>query len=150
MVLCWIALPVFAFLGLFSLKYRQLTKDSLECLFKTLTLRKCSSGLDDRIKANITGKLMTKSPASAKFFYNNYKLISVIILIVMIVATYFTSVGIYNYVKYGNCNGSDSSEFCIIGAANPFAANEVKYDSVEACLAENPNLTSEECAERCN
>jgi len=56
--LCWIALPIFAVLGIFSAKYRKLTIESLECLFKTATFQKCKSGLDDRIKSQITGKLL--------------------------------------------------------------------------------------------
>ena len=113
MVLCFLALPIFAILGIFSIKYRKLTLDALECLFKTATLRKCESGLDDKIKSDLTGKVLKLSPKTAKFFYKHYKIISWIILIIFIWSLYGTSVGMYNYYKHGNCNGENSDEFCI-------------------------------------
>ncbi|MBU0907801.1 MAG: DsbA family protein [Nanoarchaeota archaeon] len=114
MVLCWIALPVFAVLAIFSARYRRLTVESLECLFRTATLQKCQSGLDDRMKSQITGKLLRFSPASARFFYKHYKIISFVLLIVFIWSTYISAVAIYNYIEYGNCNGPDSDGFCIL------------------------------------
>lgn len=120
MVLCWIALPILAILGIFSAKYRKLTAESFDCLFRGITFRKCRSNLDERIKSDITGKLMKRSPTAAKWFYRNYKIIGVIILIIMILSLYFTVTGVYNYVKYGNCNGKDSDGFCIIGTVKDF------------------------------
>lgn len=117
MVLCWIALPVFLFLGLFSVKYRRLARESLECFWRTATLRPCQSSLDERLRSDITGKLMTQTPHLARFFYHHYKLVSVIFLILMLASTYFTGVGVYNYITYGNCNGADSTAFCVINAA---------------------------------
>ncbi len=114
MVLCLIALPIFAILGIFSVKYRRLVVESLECLFKTVTFQKCKSGLDDRIKSQITGKMLKFSPSAARFFYANYKIISLILLIVFIWSGWVGGVAIYNYVVYGNCNGPDSDKFCIL------------------------------------
>jgi len=120
MVLCLLALPVFAILGIFSLKYRRLTGDALHCLFRTVTLRKCESGLDDRIRASISGMFMKFSAPLGRFFYRYYKIISFIILLAFIASTYFSAVGVYNYVKYGNCNGPASTDFCIF---DPTGAN---------------------------
>ncbi|HIH25228.1 DsbA family protein [Candidatus Woesearchaeota archaeon] len=120
MVLCILALPIFAILSIFSVKYRKLTKDSLECLFKTATLRKCQSGLDERIKSTITGKVMKKSPRTASFFYNNYKIFSFIILLLFLASLYYTGIGIYNYIEYGNCNGPENTGFCML---DPTGAN---------------------------
>ncbi|NCN99237.1 hypothetical protein COU62_00920 [Candidatus Pacearchaeota archaeon CG10_big_fil_rev_8_21_14_0_10_35_219] len=120
MVLCIIALPVFAILGLFSVKYRQLASESLDCMFRTVTFRRCQLGLDDRIKSDLTGKLMKRSPALARFFYNYYKLISWIVLVLFIWSAYATGVGLYNYYLYGNCNGPDSDGFCLL---NPTGSN---------------------------
>lgn len=58
MVLCIIALPIFVILSIFSAKYRKLTLESLDCILRTATFRKCRSGLDDRIKSSLTGKMM--------------------------------------------------------------------------------------------
>lgn len=114
MVLCWVALPVLAILGIFSAKYRKLTRESLECLFKSVTLQRCSSGLDDRIKSRISGMLLKVSPGSARFFYKYYKVVSFILLILFLWSLYVSAVGVYNYVEYGNCNGPDSDGFCIL------------------------------------
>jgi hypothetical protein len=126
MVLCWIALPVFAVLSIFSVRYRKLTLDALECLFKTVSLRKCESGLDDRIKADLTGRAMKLSPRVASLFYNHYKMISWIMVILMIGSTYLSSVGIYNYVNYGNCNGPASTGLCLF---DPTGANSKISDA---------------------
>src|SRR3989344_441504 len=101
MVLCLLALPVFAVLGIFSIKYRKLAADALECLFKTVTLRKCKSGLDERIKASMTGKAFQVSPKMAGLIYNHYKMISWIILMIFLWSAYASSAGVYNYIKYG-------------------------------------------------
>lgn len=113
MVLCLLALPIFAILGIFSIKYRKLTLDALECLFKTITLKKCESGLDDRIKSGVTGTILKYSPKTAKIVYRNYKIFSWIILILFLWSFYVSSVGIYNYINYGNCNGPESTGFCL-------------------------------------
>jgi hypothetical protein len=147
MVLCWIALPIFAILGIFSAKYRKLTKESLECLFKTATFRKCSSGLDDRIKSQISGKLLKFSPHSARFFYKHYKTISLILLIVFIWSTYVGAVGIYNYVEYGNCNGPDSDAFCILDPAGTNSATstcEIPRNVVEGGEVIFPKMNIDE------
>jgi len=114
MVLCWIALPVFAFLGIFSAKYRKLTKDAFECFYKTTTFRKCESGLDDKIRSDISGTFLKFSPKTAKFVYKNYKLLSWVFVIVLIWSSYVGAVGLYNYLNYGNCNGPTSNKFCLL------------------------------------
>ncbi len=113
MVLCLLALPVFALLSIFSIRYKKLTADALECLFKTIQLRKCESGLDDRIQADLTGKVLTLSPKVAQFFYNNYKIISWLIIVIFVWSMFTSIIGVYNYIQYGNCNGPESNDFCI-------------------------------------
>ena len=114
MVLCLIALPVFLVLGIFSIKYRKLAKDALHCLTRTVMLRKCESGLDDRIRSSITGKVLRFSPRAARLVYRHYKLLSWIMLALFIWSGYVSAVGIYNYVLYGNCNGPESTGFCLL------------------------------------
>ena len=127
MVLCLLALPLFAVLSIFSVKYRRLTRDALDCLFRTITIRKCKSGLDDRIKADVTGYFLKYSPSGAKFVYRNYEILSWIILIIFLWSFYISSVGIYNYINYGNCNGPESTGFCML---DPTGANS-KISEVE-------------------
>lgn len=113
MVLCLVALPVFAILGIFSVRYRRLTKGALACLFNTVTLRKCKSGLDDRIKAEVTGRVLSFSPRTAQWIYTHYKLLSWIIFMLFVASFVGSAMGIYNYIQYGNCNGPESVGFCV-------------------------------------
>ena len=114
MVLCLIALPIFAILGIFSVKYRKLANDSLHCIFHTITLRKCESGLDDRIKSNITGHMLKFSPSIAGFTYKHYQLFSWVIIILFLWSGYYSTIGGYNYWLYGNCNGPEETGFCLL------------------------------------
>jgi protein-disulfide isomerase len=118
MVICIIALPVFAILGLFSLRYRMLTAEAFRCLFKTVAFKPCDGGLDIRIKSKFTAKLMWW-PAFARFFYRYFTLLSWIFVVLMLVSAAFTGLGVYNYIRYGNCNGPDSSAFCIFNVVHP-------------------------------
>jgi len=117
MVLCLFALPIFLILGIFSVKYRKLAKDSLDCIFHTVTLRKCGSNLDERIKGEITSRIFKFSPKTAGFVYSNYKVFSWIIFILLIWSTYESAIGIHNYYYYGNCNGPESTGFCLFDPA---------------------------------
>lgn len=129
MALCLVALPVLAILGIFSIRYRKLAKDSLQCLFKTVTLRKCETGLDERIKSGITGNLLKYSPGTAKFVYRHYKLLSWIFIILLIWSAYEGSIGVYNYVQYGNCNGPESTNFCILDPTGEYTGtSELNID----------------------
>lgn len=156
MVLCWVALPIFAILSIFSVRYRRLTLDSLDCMFRTLTLRKCSSGLDDKIRSDITGTFLKISPKAAKFFYKNYKVISWIVLIVLLWSFYAGVSGIVNYAKYGNCNGPDSDGFCIFDPLGQLGEEDmdiladdlgVDREMVEGCVLNHTSL--EECSDHC-
>ena len=112
MVICIIALPVFAILGLFSLKYRLLAWEAFHCLFRTIAFKPCNTGLDLKIKSKFTAKLMWW-PVLARGFYKYFALLSWIFVVLMLVSAAFTGLGLYNYIKYGNCNGEQSSAFCI-------------------------------------
>jgi len=147
-MLCWIALPIFAILGIFSARYRKLTKESLDCMFRTFTLRKCRSGLDERIKSDVTGKLMRVSPTLARGFYKHYKVIAFIILIIFLWSAYVSAVSVYNYYKYGNCNGEEGG-FCILSGSEDLAKEKgIDREELERCIAENQH-SEEECIEHC-
>ena len=113
MVLCLVALPIFALLSIFSVRYRRLTLEAVDCLLRTVTLRKCRSGLDERIRASISGKLLKIWPGAARFTYRYYKALSWIIFILFTWSLVVSAAGIVNYVKYGNFNGPASTGFCL-------------------------------------
>lgn len=156
MVLCWVALPIFAILGIFSVRYRKLTLDSLDCILRTVTLRKCSSGLDDKIRSDVTGTFLKFSPRTARFFYRNYKIISWILVIIFLWSFYAGSVGLYNYAKYGNCNGPQSDGFCIFDPLGQLGDEEaesiamdlgVDKEIVKGCVFNHTSI--EECEAHC-
>jgi len=107
MVICLIALPVFAVLALFSAKYRPFAKEAFNCVFKRMTFRKCDTGFDKKLKAKITGKLMSKSPKTGAFVYKNFEAISWAFTIIMLVSLIYSAIGVYNLFVYNNCNGPE-------------------------------------------
>lgn len=104
MVVCIIALFVFGFLGIFSAKYRPFAKEAFRCVFRRMTLRKCDTSFDQKMKAKITGKLMLKWPKLASFVYKRFEILSWLLTILLIVSLVLTANGFYNLAKYGSCD----------------------------------------------
>jgi len=112
-MICFIALIVFGILGIFSVKYRQIAKEAFDCVFRRITFRKCESSLDQRLKSQITGKLIKHNPKLAGFVYKRFEIISWIFTIILILSIVYSAWGLYNYAVYGNCNGKQSTSFCV-------------------------------------
>ena len=74
MVFCIVALIVFGIMGIFSGYYRNLAKEALSCVLKTVVLKPCDTGFDDKMKAKITGKIAKTSPKTAKAIYKHFQL----------------------------------------------------------------------------
>lgn len=104
---------VFGILGIFSVKYRTIAKESFECVFKRITLRPCTTGLDERLKGQITGKLMKKSPKVAAFTYKHFEVFSWFFLILLIGSLIYSGISAYNLIVYENCHGPGSDEVCV-------------------------------------
>lgn len=124
-MICIIALVVFGVLGLFSVRYRKVAKEALDCVLRRVTLRKCTTGLDKRLKSQITGKLMKRSPKTASFVYKHFEILSWVFTLLLVSSLVATGYGLYNYAVFGNCNG-DQGGFCVYdvfgGKDNEFAA----------------------------
>ncbi|MEK6960499.1 MAG: thioredoxin domain-containing protein [Nanoarchaeota archaeon] len=140
MVLCLVALPIFAILGIFSLKYRKLARDSLNCIFHTVTFRKCESGLDDKIKSGITGMLLKYSPWGAGVVYRHYQLLSWILIIMLVWSAYTSAVGINNYIRYGNCNGPESTGFCVFDPTGQNTGTSVFESQLDSLMPANVTI----------
>ncbi|MBW3005086.1 DsbA family protein [Candidatus Woesearchaeota archaeon] len=116
-MICIIALVVFSILAIFSASYRPLAREAFDCVFRKVTFRKCRTNLDQRLKSQITGKLLTKSPFLARFVYKRFELLSWLFVILFIASLAYSAYGGYNYVLYGNCYGpEDTGGFCIYNA----------------------------------
>ena len=115
-MICVIALIVFGVMSIFSATHRPLAKEAFDCVFKKLTFRKCSTGLDKRIKGDIVGRTMKRSPGFAKFIHKWFAVISWIFLIIFILSVVQSGISVYNYVAYDNCNGPNDDGFCVLNA----------------------------------
>jgi len=114
MVLCIIAFAVFAIMSIFSAKYRPLAKQGFECVFRTVTLRPCNTGLDDHIKAELVSGVLKYSPSGARILNKHYVLFSWIIVLLSIGSLGYTAYGIYNFYVFGNCDGPSSTNACVL------------------------------------
>ncbi len=114
MVLCIIAFFVFAFLSIFSAKYRPLAREGFECVFRTITLRPCQTGLDDRIKAGLVSGVLAHSPFAARLLNRHFTLLSWLFVLLTLASAAYLAYGVYNFYYYGNCEGPDQTGACII------------------------------------
>ncbi|VVC04688.1 Thioredoxin [Candidatus Burarchaeum australiense] len=113
MVLCIIAAIALSVLGIFSASHRKLAVEAWKCVFNMVRLRPCETGFDEKIKAQIVGAVMLRSKRLAKITYQHFTLLSWIFVILTLISLLFFLQGVYFFVLYGNCNGPNSTEFCI-------------------------------------
>ncbi|MGB9576986.1 MAG: DsbA family protein [Candidatus Norongarragalinales archaeon] len=132
-MICIIALIVFGMLAIFSAKYRPLAAEAFDCVFRRLTLRKCESKLDERIKATLVAKTIPHSPRLARALNKYFEVFSWILVIVTFTSLFFAAQGVYNFVVYGNCNGPEGG-FCVF---NPLA-NGTASSSLSSCSTGGP------------
>ncbi len=111
-MICVIALIVFLVLGIFSATHRALAKEALDCVFRRVTFRPCTTGFNEKIKGKVIGKLLNRSVIAARIFNKHFELISWIFVILTVGSTFFVIKGGYNYYLYGSCNGLNQSGFC--------------------------------------
>ncbi len=121
MVFCIIGLAIFGILGIFSAKYRAYAKEAWRCLRRQVTLRPCDTEFDKKMRAKIAGKFM-RFPELSKAVYKAFPALSWAMVILLFVSIYWTGLGIYNTIQYGNCNGPGSHDFCMF---NPFESAEL-------------------------
>src|SRR3989344_7641011 len=113
MVFCIVGIVVFGILGVFSGKYRTYFKEAIRCVGRQMTLRKCDTDFDNKMKSKITAKLLKRSPTAARFVYKRFSVISWIFILLMFWSIGTTGLAVYNAAAYGNCNGAESTEFCL-------------------------------------
>ncbi|MDD5148364.1 MAG: hypothetical protein PHH08_02770 [Candidatus ainarchaeum sp.] len=102
MVLCLVALLVFAVLSIWSAKYRVLAKEAFGCVAKMVTFKPCDVRLETKIKAKVASKLMIV-PALARFFYKYFKALSWAFTIAFFASLAYSAYSIYNLLVFGTC-----------------------------------------------
>ncbi|MDO8427871.1 MAG: thioredoxin domain-containing protein [Candidatus Diapherotrites archaeon] len=128
-IICIAAALILGILGLFSAKYRPLAKEAFSCAFRTLTLRKCDSNLEQKIKANITGFTSKISPKLGQITFKHFSVISTIFVLLIFASSIGMIWGIWNFYQYGNCNGPESTDFCIF---DPTGTGEQGFSRINA------------------
>ncbi len=101
---CLIALVVFAFMGLFSAKYRVWAREAFDCVARRLTLRPCKTEFNKKVRAKITAKLLKRSPGFAKFVHNHFETISWVFTLVLFISLIYSAYSVFNLLVYGTCD----------------------------------------------
>lgn len=109
-MICFLALIIFGILGIFSASHRQIAREAFDCVFRRITLRKCTTGLDVKLKSGITGKFLEKNRKFGQFIYRYFEVISWLFTILLVGSLVWTAYSGYNYYQYGNCNGPSAEE----------------------------------------
>lgn len=116
-MICIIAFVVFGVMAVFSASYRPLAAEAFDCVFRRLTFRKCRTSLDEKIKSQVTGRIMRHSQRSASLVFRHFELLSWIFVIITVVSLAYSGYSTYNYIQYGNCYGPEvTGGFCIYNA----------------------------------
>lgn len=112
-MICILALIVFGILGIFSASHRKMAVEAFDCVFRRITMRKCRTNLDKRLKSQLVGKLMRKNKNTARFMKKYFEVFSWIFLLLLLASIVGVGYSGYMYLKWGNCNGPESDEFCV-------------------------------------
>lgn len=122
-MLCLVALIIFLVLGIFSLTHRQLAKEAFDCVFKNITFRPCNTGFDKKIKGQILGKIVNKSPKLAKNLNRYWRPLSWLITIIFFASLFFSIKAIYNLAVYQTCT-PDNPQNCILDSSKKCSDND--------------------------
>jgi len=135
-MICIVALFALAAMSIFSARYRPWAKEAFDCVFRRITLRPCNTNFDQKVKSRIVGKMMKRHPKCAKLIFRHFEAISWALTILLVVSLIFAGIGIYNYAKYGNCNGLGSDEFCVF---------ELVEGEEQVVCSASPSCVSDAC-----
>lgn len=112
-MICLLTLLVVAMLATFSARYRPVAREALDCVLRRLTLRKCTTGLDDRVRAAITGRVMRTHPRLARFLHRHLEALAWTFVLLSVASTAHLAYGFYNFTRYGTCYGPVRRGFCV-------------------------------------
>lgn len=110
---CIIAFIVLSILGIFSASNRVLAREALDCVLKRITLRPCTTGFDQKMKAKILGTVIGHSEKAARFINRHFELLSWIFFILLLSSSILAINGTYLFYRYGSCNGLNQTGVCL-------------------------------------
>ena len=73
-MICVIALIVFGIIGVFSASHRGYAKEAFDCVFRRVTLRKCNTGFNQKMKMKISTGLLKKNKRVGNFVFKRFDL----------------------------------------------------------------------------
>ena len=91
-------------MSIFSAKYRPLAAEAFDCVFRKMTLRKCETGLDQRIKGGIIGGLMVHNEKAAGFVFKHFESMSFTFTVLFFASMLYSGYSIYNLIVLGTCD----------------------------------------------
>lgn len=150
-MICLLALIGFGILGIFSVSHRALAKEAFNCIFRRVTLRKCDTGFDKKMKMRITIGIMRSSPKLSRFTFKYFEAISWVFTILLITSFAFSAMGIYNLIQYGNCEGAHSNEPCVFNPTGGISCGSAECE-LRGCYCNTPtgNCTEENNFRACD
>ncbi len=110
---CVVALIVLSIMGIFSAANRALAKEAFDCVFRRITLRPCTTGFDEKIKARVLGSVITRSEVAARVINKNFELISWVFFLVFLASGIYSLRGVFLYITTDSCNGLNSTQVCV-------------------------------------
>jgi protein-disulfide isomerase len=117
---CIAAFIVLAIMGIFSASNRQLAGEALDCVLRRVTLRPCTTGFDEKMKARLLGVVIVRSERAAILLNKNFELLAWIFLILTLASGFYSVRGLYLFYTTGSCNGANDTGFCVF---DPTGAN---------------------------
>ncbi|MFB6216693.1 MAG: DsbA family protein [Candidatus Aenigmatarchaeota archaeon] len=133
---------VFAVLGIFSARYRSLAREAFDCVFNRVRLKPCESGLDQKVKNKIIGKVFKRNKKIAGVLNRYFEVFSWTLVILLVVSLAFAANGLYNYFAFGNCNGPQAPDgSCILPGSGD--RTDIEYENIKLSqvdYSDNPTM----------
>jgi protein-disulfide isomerase len=112
-MLCLLALIVLAGLALVSARYRPLAREALACVFRRVTLRRCTTGFDKRLKGALVGRVMRTHPQVARLLHRHLEALAWTFVLALAGSGTYLAYGLFNFYHYGSCYGPVRRGFCV-------------------------------------
>jgi protein-disulfide isomerase len=132
---CITAFIVLSILGVFSASNRILAREALDCVLRRITLRPCTTGFDQKMKAKILGTVIGRSEKTARFINRHFELLSWIFFILLLASSILAINGTYLFYRYGSCNGLNQTGVCLYdpkGESNKVSTVDANCDPATA------------------
>lgn len=102
-MICFIAMLVFGVLGIFSATHRAYAKEAFDCVFRRVTLRKCDTAFDKKMKMRVSTGIMKRNHWLGAFVFRRFEAISWFFTIMLIASLLYSAYSAYNLAVYGTC-----------------------------------------------